>query len=159
MSVTAKFKVHHVEEFETSRVVHMAAVYSSDTTSENYSWSQATPGGVIQMNITNPAAFNQFEVGHEYLVNFTDVTAAQDQTATTSSTTATTDTAAGQDVADTANSTTDTATATGASADTSTNDGTVAHTAADAAPAATTDAAQTTTDTSVNTAEQAAPTN
>lgn len=151
MSITAKFRVHRINELEDSRDVHLTAVTSSDPSNENYSWSKLTPGGVIQMNITNPDAFNQFVVGHEYLLTFTDVTASQDQVAASTSTAATTDAAVGQAVADTATSTTDTAS--GASADTSTSTaGEAVQTAADAAPVSTGTAdsqAQTTEGTSV----------
>lgn len=33
---------------------------------ENDSWSAATPAGQLSMHISNPAAFDQFEVGKNY---------------------------------------------------------------------------------------------
>jgi len=71
-SIKAKFRVHHIADSGTAgKSVHMSAVYSSDPASENYSWSQATPGGLISMQITNPAAADAFELNAEYLVEFT----------------------------------------------------------------------------------------
>lgn len=66
MNVRAKFRVHNI----SGQQVSMSPVYSSDPATENYSWSQATPSGQIQMHISNPAALEQFEVNKEYLVTF-----------------------------------------------------------------------------------------
>jgi hypothetical protein len=38
---------------------------------ENKPWSQYTPCGQIQMQIDNPTAFNEFQVGKDYFVDFT----------------------------------------------------------------------------------------
>lgn len=74
MTVVAKFKVASVAETSSDhRNVTMAAVYSSDPAHENYSWSKWTPSGSINMSITNPEAFNQFEAGAEYMVTFKKV--------------------------------------------------------------------------------------
>lgn len=79
MKVQAKFRVHNVDHIKDqdgkvfAANVHMSPVYSADPASENYSWSQATPGGNINMYITNPAAFEQFELNKEYLVTFDQV--------------------------------------------------------------------------------------
>ena len=70
MSIVAKMLAVSVTKTETSQSVSLQAVYSSDPASENYSWSQATPGGGASLTITNPAAFDQFEQGKEYLVEF-----------------------------------------------------------------------------------------
>lgn len=71
--VTAKFKVHQVNDFGSYRQVHLAPVYSSDKASPNYSWSQATPSGKLEMTITNPAAFLQFAVGKTFDMTFSEV--------------------------------------------------------------------------------------
>jgi len=76
MSVVAKFKCVSVIPEGESRTVSLQAVYSSDPSSENYTWSQYTPSGSLQMHITNPKAFDQFQVGQEYLLHFTPVAAA-----------------------------------------------------------------------------------
>jgi hypothetical protein len=71
--VTAKFKVSNVNDFGAYRQVFLHPVYSSDKTSPNYSWSQATPSGKMEMTITNPGAFEQFAVGKTYLMTFDEV--------------------------------------------------------------------------------------
>jgi len=38
-------------------------------TPENKAWSKYTPGGLLQMHISNPAAFEQFEQGKEYFID------------------------------------------------------------------------------------------
>ncbi len=70
MSIRAKLKVSSIEDFGNYKNVKLAAVYSSDPNSPNYSWSQATPSGAMNLCITNPAAYDQFAVGREYLVTF-----------------------------------------------------------------------------------------
>jgi hypothetical protein len=42
---------------------------------ENKTWTQWTPGGSIELSITNPAAIEAFKVGQDYLVTFTSVPA------------------------------------------------------------------------------------
>jgi hypothetical protein len=56
-----------------SRVIRFTPVYSSDPESENYSWSQATPSGHMELNVSNPAAFERFDENAEYLVTFEQV--------------------------------------------------------------------------------------
>lgn len=83
MTVTAKFKVVNItvhgvtpggDRSQEYRWIDLQPVYSSDPASPNASWSKATPSGRLQMTITNPAAFEQFRTGHEYLLTFEDVT-------------------------------------------------------------------------------------
>jgi hypothetical protein len=50
--------------------VNLAAVYSSDPESENYSYAKATPTANLSMTITNPEAIGFFEPGAEYVVTF-----------------------------------------------------------------------------------------
>lgn len=71
--VTAKFKVSQVNHFDSYRQVHLSPVYSPDKTSPNYSWSQWTPSGKLEMTITNPAAYEQFAVGKTFLMTFAEV--------------------------------------------------------------------------------------
>lgn len=74
--VTAKFKVNKVTAFDGNyRQVELAPVYSSDKASPNYSWSQATPCGKIEMTITNPGAFEQMGIGKTFLLTFEEITA------------------------------------------------------------------------------------
>lgn len=69
MNVKAKFRVHNISGSKVS----LSPVYSSDPNSENYSWSQATPSGLIEMHITNQAALDAFEANKEYLIIFEPV--------------------------------------------------------------------------------------
>lgn len=73
--VTAKFKVNQVNDYGTHRQVHLSPVYSSDKSSPNYSWSQATPSGKLEMTITNPGAYEQFAIGKTYFMTFEEVAA------------------------------------------------------------------------------------
>lgn len=72
--VTARFKVGNVNDFGQYRQVVLSPVYSSDKESPNYSWSQYTPSGKLEMTITNPAAYEQFAVGKTFHVTFEEVT-------------------------------------------------------------------------------------
>jgi len=68
--VTGKFKCIEITEYECpGKKVKFAAVMRDKA---NVDWSQWTPSGTIEMNITNPAALDQFKVGEEY-----DLTLAQ----------------------------------------------------------------------------------
>lgn len=79
MSVSAKFKCISVipttggDGTVESKQVSLVPVYSSDPTSPNYSWSKWTPSGSMSLTITNPTAFDQFEIGKEFLLEFTEV--------------------------------------------------------------------------------------
>lgn len=68
--IQAKVKCISVSRYEACESVLLSPVYSSDKSSPNYSWSQATPSGEVKLTITNPAAFGQFEPGKEYLIPF-----------------------------------------------------------------------------------------
>lgn len=54
------------------KTVTLVPVYSSDKESPNYSWSQYTPSGKIELSITNPAAYEQFAPGKKFLLTFTE---------------------------------------------------------------------------------------
>lgn len=81
--IKAKFRVHNVSSYEAINAegekakyaerVQMSPVYSDDKTSENYSFSKATPAGSIELSINNPAAFGSFIEGAEYYIDFTPV--------------------------------------------------------------------------------------
>lgn len=76
MTVRAKFKVQTIQDSTDGegaiqgRRVILHPVYSDDPTHENRSFWQATPTGLIDMFVSNPAAFEQFEQGAEYYVTF-----------------------------------------------------------------------------------------
>jgi hypothetical protein len=77
MGVQARFRCAEVHDFGSFRTVVLAPVYSSDKSSPNFSWSQATPSGKLEMTITNPAAYSQFVVGMEYALILEGVAKAQ----------------------------------------------------------------------------------
>lgn len=64
---------HHEQKYNEQ--ISFMAVYSSDPTSENYSWSKATPCASLSMTIDNPGAWGRFKEGQEYFLDFTPVEA------------------------------------------------------------------------------------
>lgn len=79
MSVRAKFKVDSYEtslasgyqtENEEVRSIKMSAVYG-DGAPENKEFFKWTPFGQIQLGTLNKKAWEQFELGKEYYVDFT----------------------------------------------------------------------------------------
>jgi len=74
MSVRAKFRCHFIQKADddSHRTIHMSPVTAD--TPENKAWSKYTPGGLLQMHISNPAAFGVFEQGKEY---YLDIKAAE----------------------------------------------------------------------------------
>lgn len=71
MNIQAKFKCVEIVENEACFNVKLSPVYSSDKNSPNYTWSQATPCGKIELTVSNKKA--KFEVGSEYFINFEKV--------------------------------------------------------------------------------------
>ncbi len=53
--------------------ISAGAVYSEDKTSENYSFSVATPSLNLGMYISNPSAFDKLITGKEYYLDFIPV--------------------------------------------------------------------------------------
>lgn len=79
-SVRAKFRVWNVaagsldaEGKPYSMRVQLSAVYDPNPESENHTFWRATPSATIDMYIDNRAAFDAFESGKEYVVDFTPV--------------------------------------------------------------------------------------
>ena len=72
MTVSARMVCTHVTDFGSHREVFFSAVYSSDKSDPNYSYSRATPQGSLRLVITNPDAFEQFEPFHQYDLTFTE---------------------------------------------------------------------------------------
>ena len=58
------------KEGTSGRMVRFTPVYDPDPQHPNFGWSQATPSGYFEMFVTNPAAYETFEVNKEYLVSF-----------------------------------------------------------------------------------------
>ena len=72
--ITAKFKCVKSTQTEASDFVEFTPVYSADKDSVNYSWSQATPSGQLQLSITNKDAMYKFIPGKEYFITIDDLT-------------------------------------------------------------------------------------
>jgi hypothetical protein len=80
MSVKAKFKCTGItaqtnNEGQTegkSITLNAVVAYNADggRNDENETWSKYTPSGTLNMYISNPGAFEQFEVGKEYYLTF-----------------------------------------------------------------------------------------
>lgn len=80
--VRAKFRVNKYETSlggdkgqEELRTVHLSAVY--DGSEENKKFFKWTPNGTISIGMLNQAAWEQFPLGREVYVDFTDATPAQ----------------------------------------------------------------------------------
>lgn len=80
MTVRAKFKVQEVakqagygQEGHIMSRVRLSAV--SDEA--NKTWAKYTPSGSLEMQIDNPEALNQFEVGQFVFVDFTPAPAKE----------------------------------------------------------------------------------
>jgi hypothetical protein len=88
MAVRAEFKVNSVEStlrqipidatadhpagyrFVEMRTIAMSPVYSSDPNSENKKFWDASPSGELKLGTVNAAAWEQFELGGEYYIDF-----------------------------------------------------------------------------------------
>jgi hypothetical protein len=53
-----------------ARIVKLSAVYENDPNHPNYAFWKATPVGVLEMTISNPAAFDLFARGRKVLLTF-----------------------------------------------------------------------------------------
>ncbi len=75
--IRAKIKIDSVkansDDAKTGEQISAMAVYSSDKTTENYSFSVATPSLSLQMYISNPGAFDKLIQGKEYYLDFIPV--------------------------------------------------------------------------------------
>lgn len=71
----AKFQVTSITKYAqfSGAKIEMAPVYSDDPEHPNRAFWQATPNGKIEMQINNPSAIENFEVGKEYYVDFSPV--------------------------------------------------------------------------------------
>lgn len=70
MNVRAKFKVTEVTDAgDGMKMIRMRPVYGDSP--ENTQFFRWTPSGEIFMGVLNPAASAQFQMGHEYYVDFT----------------------------------------------------------------------------------------
>ena len=80
----AKFYVQEITSYpgNSHKKIKLGAVYSSDKTSENYAFWEASPNGSIELYITNPAGAAVFEGVKEFYVDFTPVEPPANATAT-----------------------------------------------------------------------------
>lgn len=69
MATRAKFKVERVDRKDDACNVELRAVTEHDADNEAF-WKY-TPAGHLQMYITNPAAFEQFQTGQVYYIDLT----------------------------------------------------------------------------------------
>ncbi|ELX8334970.1 MULTISPECIES: hypothetical protein [Klebsiella] len=69
MSVRAMFQCNSIQKSpdKTSAIVNLSAIMTGSA--DNETWSKYTPCGQLQMVISNPAAFEQFEQGKEYFID------------------------------------------------------------------------------------------
>ena len=58
-------------EMVEMRSLRFSPVYSEDPSSENAKFWNATPAGHIDLGVVNPEAWQHFELGQEYFVEFT----------------------------------------------------------------------------------------
>jgi hypothetical protein len=74
MTVRAKFKCHSkvMRESGTDTVADLTFFASYGEGKDNKDWSKWTPGGTLTMTISNPSAFDWFEPGKEYYLDFTE---------------------------------------------------------------------------------------
>ena len=89
MTVRAKFKVQRIEASQTMKAVGkneqgatrhevcelhtivLQPVYSNDPEHENAKFWAASPSGEIKLGTINPEAWQAFELGGEYYIDFT----------------------------------------------------------------------------------------
>lgn len=73
MSVRAKFRVSHLEPTSNPEAftVVLYPVYGGVEGNENNEYWQLTPSGQVVLTTVNRAAWEQFEPGQDYYVDFT----------------------------------------------------------------------------------------
>lgn len=69
--IRAKLRCSTVTLSESGETVHLHPVFGDCP--ENKEWSKFTPGGSVELQISNPPARGKFEVGKEYFADFTPV--------------------------------------------------------------------------------------
>jgi len=73
MTVRAKFKCTVVSHNYTDNAMVVKFQAVTAETEENKTWSKWTPTGSLEMYVSNPEVFNQFEEGKEYFLDITPV--------------------------------------------------------------------------------------
>lgn len=74
-TVRAKFRVSSIEDFGYNRQIKLGAVYEGPLgdNEENKRFTKATPSGELRMTVDNPYAYEQFQIGDEWYMDFTKV--------------------------------------------------------------------------------------
>jgi hypothetical protein len=70
MSFAARMKCSEVRRTDHAEYVTMNAVYSPDHTDPNYSWSQATPSGKIELTVSNKKLWGTINPGDVFQMEF-----------------------------------------------------------------------------------------
>lgn len=85
MSIRAKFQCSYIENIpvlnmwnsvtkKTDKIVDCKKIhFNPNYNEENLNWNQATPIGDVMLMISNPDAYNQFEIGKEYFVDISEI--------------------------------------------------------------------------------------
>lgn len=71
MKIRAKFFVQEVTDNGYSDKVKMTAVYGGSTNAEDNTYAKATPSGVLEIQIDNPAVRGQVKPGQRFYLDFT----------------------------------------------------------------------------------------
>jgi len=77
MSVRAKFRVSNVRQDSEGKAngFTLSPVYDPNPESENGRFFSATPGGTVDMWVTRPEVAEQFKLGAEFYIDFTQAEA------------------------------------------------------------------------------------
>lgn len=71
MSVTAKFKVSRVTDYQWASEPTAEVEFTPDyAQGKNADWAKYTPSGVIRLTCNNPAVLEQFQQGRAFTVTF-----------------------------------------------------------------------------------------
>lgn len=70
MSVTAKFKVSRVTDYQWGNPAAEVEFVPDYAQGRNAEWAAATPSGVIRMTVTNEGALQYFTLGRSFTVIF-----------------------------------------------------------------------------------------
>ncbi|BAZ29960.1 hypothetical protein NIES4074_24080 [Cylindrospermum sp. NIES-4074] len=81
MTIRAKFTVQFNRINSSTQVADVVMSPVLATTEENLAFWEATPAGQISLQITNPKAAAEFEVGADIYVDFTRATPREPDTA------------------------------------------------------------------------------
>ncbi len=78
MTVRAKLYLAAVTEHSWGGKTLLFETRYDDSIPEDQRFQKATPSGKVELNIDNPSALGQFEIGQHYYVDFNPVSAGPD---------------------------------------------------------------------------------